>query len=82
MLYFYQWSAGQVSYYKKLLDSCLVSWACQIAIQQYPSVCLSIKQARFVTMGAIDLLLCEEVPLGQVTWQNQKSVPYDFFPGL
>jgi hypothetical protein len=29
------------------------------------SVCLSIKQARFVTMGAIDQLLCEEIPLGQ-----------------
>jgi hypothetical protein len=32
-------------------------------------------------MGAIGSLLYEEVPLGQVTWQNQKSVPYDFFPG-
>jgi hypothetical protein len=43
---------------------------CQIAIQRCPVVCLvcpSVKQARFVAMGAIDLLLCEEVPLGQVT---------------
>jgi hypothetical protein len=39
-------------------------------------ICLSIKQARFVTMGAIDMLLCEEIPLGHVTWQNQKSAPY------
>jgi hypothetical protein len=46
------------------------------------SICLSVKQARFKTIGAISPLLCEEVPLGQVTWQNQKSVPYDFFPGL
>jgi hypothetical protein len=35
-----------------------------------------------VTMGVISPLLCEEVPLGEVTWQNQKSVPYNFFPGL
>jgi hypothetical protein len=46
------------------------------------SVCLSVKQARFVTMGAIDPLLCEEIPLGLVTWQNQKLAPYDYFPGL
>jgi hypothetical protein len=42
-----------------------------IAIQRRPSVCrsvcLSVKQARFVAMGAIDPLLCEEVPVGQVT---------------
>jgi hypothetical protein len=46
------------------------------------SVCLSVKQERFVALGVVDPLLCEQVPLGQVTWQNQKSAPYDFFPCL
>jgi hypothetical protein len=36
---------------------------------------MSIMQARLVTMGAIDPLLCEEV-LGQVTWQNQTEIVY------
>jgi hypothetical protein len=40
---------------------------------------MSVKLAHFVTAGAIDLLFCEEVPLGQVPLQNQKSAPYDFF---
>jgi hypothetical protein len=46
-----------------------------------PSVCPLNRHVSF-RMGAIGLLLCDEVPLGQVTWQNQKSVPYDFFHGL
>jgi hypothetical protein len=40
---------------------------------------VSVKVACFIATGAIDQLLCEEVPLGQATWQNQKSTPYDFF---
>jgi hypothetical protein len=51
----------------------------------HSDVCLSVvsvKLVRFIAAGAIDRLSCGEVPLGQVTRQNEKLAPYDFFSGV
>jgi hypothetical protein len=72
--------------FKSPIFSSADNWACQIAIQLRPSVwrciCLSVKQARFVTMGAIGRMwpFFQLVPLGHLTEPSFRPIRLTAWP--